>query len=190
MLKPHQDTGNKISRRCQIEGKQNIMLGGKTVIMPACQLRGDLQRHPGDYPKDKGPTTAISIGRCTVVCTNTTLRPALRSYKYQPSYVPMRIGDNVFIGPGCVISAASISSHVYIGERCVLQAMCIIKESVKILPGTVVPSGMTVPAGSLVGGRPGRILEEVPDGFGQGGTAEYGEWVEGGDLRGLVRSIK
>ena len=29
----HQDTGNKISRKAHIEGKPNIMLGVRTVIM-------------------------------------------------------------------------------------------------------------------------------------------------------------
>ncbi len=49
---------------------------------------------------------------------------------------------------------------------------------------------MTVPAGTVVGGRPARILGEVGDGWGQGGGVEVEDWVEGGDLRPLVRSIK
>lgn len=102
----------------------------------------------------------------------------------------MRIGDNVFIGPNCNVSAASISNHVYIGANSVLSPLCIIKEGSKILSGTVVPPNMTVPAGSIVGGRPASILDEVGDGWGQGGGGEGEEWVEGGDLRALVRSIK
>jgi dynactin 5 len=114
----------------------------------------------------------------------------MRLHKGQMTFIPMRIGDNVFIGPGCHISSASISSHVYVGAGCVLSPLCIVKEGSKILPNTVVPSGMTVPAGTVVGGRPAKILEEVGDGWGQGGGVEGDEWVEGGDLRPLVRSIK
>lgn len=125
------------------------------------------------------------------------------------AYYPMRIGDNVFIGkphallldvsplttisgPNCHISAIAISSHVYIGANAVLSPFCIIKDNCKILPGTVVPPNMVVPVGSIVGGQPGRIIGEVGEGWGvSGGGGSAGEnWVEGGELRELVRSIK
>lgn len=126
--------------------------------------------------------------RSTIVATNTTIRPPMRMHKGQMTFIPMRIGDNVFIGPNAHISAASISNHVYIGANCVISPLVIVKEGSKILPGSVVPPNMTVPAGSVVGGRPATILGEVGDGWGQGGDAE--EWVEGGDLRPLVRTVK
>jgi len=65
-----------------------------------------------------------------------------------------------------------------------------IKENCKILPGTVVPPAMIVPPGSVVAGNPARIVGEVGEGWGQGGGGEGEEWIEGGDLRALVRSIK
>ena len=105
-------------------------------------------------------------------------------------YLPMRIGDNVFIGPDCHISSATISNHVHIGANCVLSSLCIVKEGSRILPGTVVPPGMTVPAGTVVAGRPAQIVDDVGDGWGQCGGGEGEEWVEGGDLRALVRSVK
>ena len=114
----------------------------------------------------------------------------MRLHKGQMTFVPMRIGDNVFIGPDSHISAAAISSHVHIGANCVLSALCIVREYSKILPDSVVPPGMTVPAGAVVGGRPATILGEVGEGWGVGGAMEGEEWVEGGDLRPLVRSIK
>ncbi|KAG9885911.1 hypothetical protein KCU71_g6968, partial [Aureobasidium melanogenum] len=57
------DTGNKISRKAKIEGKPNIMLGGRTVIMADVYMRGDLHRFSssGDGGAAQ-PTTAISIG--------------------------------------------------------------------------------------------------------------------------------
>ena len=64
-LTTEQDSGNKISRRAVIEGKQNIMLSGKSVIMAGVCLRGDLFRRP-EKPAEgekEGVTTAISIGR-------------------------------------------------------------------------------------------------------------------------------
>lgn len=129
-------------------------------------------------------------GSATVVSTNCTIRPPMRLSRGQMTFYPTRIGDNVFVGPGTHISAISISSHVYIGANCVLSPFCAIKECCKILPNTVVPAHMMVPPGSIVAGRPGKIVGEVGDGWGQGGGGEGEEWVEGGDLRPLVRSIK
>lgn len=123
------------------------------------------------------------------------------------AYYPMRIGDNVFIGmkgrktysihkrsrysgPNAFVSSIAISSHVYIGANAVLSPFCIIKENCKILPGTVVPPNMVIPAGSIVAGKPGRVIGEVGEGWGVSGGGVGEMWVEGGDLRELVRSIK
>jgi dynactin-5 len=48
---------------------------------------------------------------------------------------------------------------------------------------------MVVPPMSIVGGRPGRVIGEVGEGWGVSVGGGEG-WVEGGDLRELVRSIK
>lgn len=182
---------------------------------------------------------AISIGRCTVVGAGCVVKPPARISRGVLSYYPMKIGDNVFIGKSCLvclkkfaqpksrvqmslmgekkgpnshISAASVSSHVYIGESCILEPFCIIRDNVKILPHSVVPSNMVIPSNSIVGGRPARVVGELGEGWGvaaggggvgssggAGGAATTGVglplglgdvWVEGGDLRELVRSIK
>jgi dynactin-5 len=108
----------------------------------------------------------------------------------------MKIGDHVFIGPECTISAIAISNHVHIAANVSIGAFVLVKEGSKILPGTIVPNNMVIPSGSIVGGRPARIVGQVGEGWGVGaglgvGGGEGGEkWVEGGDLRELVRSIK
>jgi dynactin-5 len=114
----------------------------------------------------------------------------MRMSRGQMTFYPLKIGDNVFIGPGSHIASISISSNVHIGAGCVLSNYCMIKENCKILPGTVVPPSMVVPPGSVLAGNPARIVGEVGEGWGQGGGGEGEEWIEGGDLRALVRSIK
>jgi dynactin 5 len=104
-------------------------------------------------------------------------------------------------GPGTTISAISISSHVYVGANVVIQPFAIIKENVKILPNTIVPAHMVIPSGSVVAGRPARVVGEVGEGWGVSAVGAGGGglgtssgagngWVEGGDLRELVRAIK
>jgi dynactin 5 len=88
------------------------------------------------------------------------------------------------------VSAAQIHPHVHVGARCVLQAFCILREHVRVLDDSVVPAGMVVPPGVVVGGRPARIVGEVGEGWGEGRGEMGEEWVEGGDLRGVVRGVK
>jgi dynactin-5 len=76
----------------------------------------------------------------------------------------LRVGDHVFIGPGSVIQAASIGSHVHIGANVVIGELAIIKEYVKILDGTVVPANMVIPSFSIVAGQPARVIGELPEG--------------------------
>jgi dynactin-5 len=107
--------------------------------------------------------------------------------------------NDVNPGPNSIIQAISISSHVHIGQNCSIGAFAIIKENVKILPHTVVPPNMVIASGSVVGGQPARVVGEVGEGWGVSGGGGGGlgvggggeeKWVEGGDLRELVRSIR
>lgn len=125
-----------------------------------------------------------------MISTNCTLQPPMRVHHGQMTFYPMRIGDNVFIGHGTHVSSAAISSHVHIGANCVLGPFSMIKECSKVLPNTVVPANMVIPPGAVVAGRPARIVDEIGDGWGQGAGGEGEEYVEGGDLRALVRTIK
>ncbi|KAF1935101.1 trimeric LpxA-like protein [Clathrospora elynae] len=197
------DSGNKVSRRSAITGTANITLGGRTVIMAEVQLRGDLhptRAVPSQSGKEVTPTS-ISIGRCTVISTGSVIKPPSRISRGQVHYYPMKIGDNVFVGPNCTIQAINISSHVHIGEKVIIGPFAIIKENVKILPQAVIPANMVIASGSVVGGRPARVIGEVGEGWGASGGGAGGglgvgggggeeKWVEGGDLRELVRSVK
>jgi len=102
-------------------------------------------------------------------------------------------------GPNSTVQAISISSHVHIGHHCNIGPFAIIKENVKILPHTVVPANMVIASGSVVGGQPARVVGDVGEGWGVSGGGGGGlgvggggeeKWVEGGDLRELVRSIR
>ncbi|KAK0755099.1 trimeric LpxA-like protein [Schizothecium vesticola] len=145
------DTGNKVARKATLVGTQNIMLGGKTVIQPEVMIRGDLN-------------TAVSIGRYCFLSRGCCLRPPGRMYKGAFTYMPLRMVDHVFVGPGSIVQAASIGSHVHIGARVAIGEFAIIKDYVRILDGTVVPPNMVIPSFSIVAGQPARIIGEVPEG--------------------------
>lgn len=78
-------------------------------------------------------------------------------------YFPMKIGDHVFVGEGSVVEAAMIGSYVRIGKGCVIGKFTIIKDCVKIEDGSVIPPNTVIPSFSYVAGRPGRVIEELPE---------------------------
>ncbi|RYP61495.1 hypothetical protein DL769_007677 [Monosporascus sp. CRB-8-3] len=161
------DTGNKVARKAILIGTQHIMLGGKTVIQAEAMIRGDLYRtaqsssSSGSAP---GSNTAVAIGRYCFLSKGCCLRPPGRMYKGSFTYLPLRLGDQVFIGEGSVVQAATIGSHVRIGSNVVIGEFAIIKDYVRILDGTIVPANMVIPSFSIVAGQPARVIGEVPEG--------------------------
>lgn len=161
------------------------MLGGKTVIQPEVMIRGDLVRTATPSSSSTGsgaaPTTstAVAIGRYSFLAKGAILRPGGRIYKGAFTYLPMKIGDHVFVGQGSVIQAANIHSHVHIGKGCTIGECVIIKEYCKVLDGTVVAPFTVIPPFSIVAGKPGRVVGEIPEG---------GD-VEDLELRELYKSV-
>jgi len=80
------------------------------------------------------------------------------------TYLPLRLGDHVFVGEGAVIQAATVGSHVHIGREVVVGEFAIIKDYVRVLDGAVIPPNMVIPSFSIVAGQPARIVGEVPEG--------------------------
>lgn len=183
------DTGNKVARRAQLHGTQHIILGGRVVIQPDVCIRGDLIRTSTSSstseqaPAQKQATgTSVSIGRYTFVSHGAILRPPHRVYKGALSFHPLKIGEHTFIGDGAVVEAASVGDHVVVGKGAVVGNMAILKDWVKVLEGAVVPDGMVVCSGCVIGGRPARVVGEVGDAWGVGDG-------EGGDLREVWRGV-
>ncbi|KAL2193071.1 trimeric LpxA-like protein [Corynascus similis CBS 632.67] len=174
------ETGNKVARKATLVGTQNIMLGGKTVIQPEVLIRGDLIRtiQASTQSGAASNNTAVSIGRYCFLSRGCCLRPPGRLYKGAFTFMPLRMGDHVFVGPGSVVQAASIGSHVHIGTNVVVGEFAIIKDYVRILDGTVVPPNMVIPSFSIVAGQPARLIGEVPE----GGHEAF-------ELRGLYKTV-
>ena len=81
LLIQRQDTGNKVSRRSQIIGTTNIILGGKTVIQAEVIIRGDLLRTYPSGGEKQGNPVAVAIGRYCFFSRGCELRPPGKVYK-------------------------------------------------------------------------------------------------------------
>lgn len=169
-----------MARKAILVGTQNIVLGGKTVIQPDVMIRGDLVRTAPSAASSSTPAsnTAVAIGRYCFLSKGVLLRPPGRQYKGAFTYMPLRLGDHVFVGHGSVIQAASVGNHVSIGSGCTVGEFAIIKDYVKVLDGAVIPPFSVIPSFSIVAGQPGRVVGEIPE----GGHEEF-------ELRDLYKTV-
>lgn len=84
---------------------------GKSLINKGAILRGDLQ--------------TIKIGKLAIIGENAMLHPPTANYGFEliqtiGTYLPITIGDYVFVGDGSIVQAAEVGSFVYIGKNCVI----------------------------------------------------------------------
>ncbi|XP_053212485.1 dynactin subunit 5-like [Panonychus citri] len=142
-------SGNKVCRKSVLCGSQNIMLHGKTIIQSDCIIRGDLAN--------------VKIGRHCVVSSRAVIRPPFKKFLKGVAFLPLTIGDNVFIGEGTIVNAAQIGSYVYIGKNCVIGRHCVLKDCCALADNTFLPQGTVVPAFSIFSGNPGRFIGELPE---------------------------
>ena len=120
---------------------------------------------------DLSRVCAVLFINCYSMLTQYTLPSAF-------TFLPLRIGDHVFIGPSTIVEAASIGSHVHVGEDVIVGKFAIIKDYVRVLDGTIIPDNMVIPSFSIVAGQPARVVGEIPE----GGHEAF-------ELRELYRSI-
>ena len=142
------DTGNKISRKADLQGYQNIVLKSRTIIESGSTLRGDLRK------KGAGPSVAISIGAYSRINSNVVITPPIKDYKGEPSYYPIKIGDYCEIGRNTSSEAVSIGNHSKIGGNCRIGAFVIVKECCEILDNSVVPPYTVLPPFTKFSGIP------------------------------------
>jgi len=76
---------------------------------------------------------------------------------------PTTIGEDVTVGHGAVIHAATIGDRCLIGIRAVVLDGARIGEGSIVGAGALVPPGMEVPAGSVVMGVPARVVRPATE---------------------------
>eukprot|EP00946_MAST-07B_sp_MAST-7B-sp1_P003573 g3573.t1 len=143
-------SGNIVSRKSVLCGTSNIHLHGKTIIAPNSVLRGDLSH--------------IRIGRYCILSESCTVRPTGKRFSRGFAFIPMQLGNYVYVGENTVVEAAQIGSQVMIGRNCVIGARCIIRDCCEIVDGSVVAPGTVIPPYSRYAGSPARLVGELPGG--------------------------
>jgi carbonic anhydrase/acetyltransferase-like protein (isoleucine patch superfamily) len=129
----------------------DVEVGAESSIWFGAVLRGD---HP-----DHG----IRIGARTSIQDNCVLHVSARGATI--------VGDEVTVGHGAVFESCEIKRGALIGMNAVLLHSCAVGEESLVAALSVVPTGMIVPARTLVAGAPAQIRKQL--------TGESADWVRG-----------
>ncbi|NMC70980.1 MAG: gamma carbonic anhydrase family protein [Myxococcales bacterium] len=76
---------------------------------------------------------------------------------------PTTIGEDVTVGHGAVVHAATIGDRCLVGIRAVVLDGARIGEGSIVGAGALVPPGMEVPAGSVVMGVPAKVVRKATE---------------------------
>lgn len=111
----------------------------------------------------RGDLASVKIGRHCIIGSKSVIRPPFKTFTKGVAFLPMTIGDHVFIGEDSVVNAASIGSYVYIGKDCVIGKHCVLKDCCCITDGSVLPQGTVVASFAVYEGSPALLKEELPE---------------------------
>ena len=128
----------------------DVEVGAESSIWFGAVLRGD---HP-----DHG----IHVGARSSIQDNCVLHVSARG--------PTMVCDDVTVGHGAVFESCIIGNGALIGMNAVLLHGSIIGEQALVAALSVVPTGMKVPARTLVAGSPASVRKEL--------TGESADWVK------------
>lgn len=76
---------------------------------------------------------------------------------------PAKIGSNTVLGHKCLITNASIGNWCEVGNNVIVMPQAKIGDWCIFGEGTLIPAGMIIPEGSVVVGRPGKIIRKIND---------------------------
>ncbi len=173
-----------------------IPFGGKTprvhpsaFVAPTATLIGDVEVGAdasiwfGAVLRGDHPAHGIRIGARTSIQDNCVLHVSARGATI--------VGEDVTVGHGAVFESCTIGAGALIGMNAVILHEATIGEGALVAALSVVPSGMQVPAHTLVAGapaRPRKTLEGESAAWVAGSAAHYVELAREYLEQGIGRS--
>jgi carbonic anhydrase/acetyltransferase-like protein (isoleucine patch superfamily) len=132
----------------------SVTLGDESSVWFGAVLRGD--------------QLAIVLGARTNVQDNSVLhitsdRPIAGAFDDDGVAVGCRVGDDVTIGHSAIVHACRIGNRVLVGMGSIVLDGAEIADDVLIAAGSLVAPGTKIPSGSLVMGRPAKVVRALTD---------------------------
>ena len=110
----------------------------------------------------RGDVNTITIGARSNIQDNSILH-VTHDGPYTPGGLALVIGDDVTVGHGAILHAATIGNHALIGMGAVVLDGAVVGEHAFIAAGAVVAPGKRVEPGTLWRGNPARYARDLND---------------------------
>jgi len=118
----------------------DVMIKDNAVIWPGCVIRGDY--------------STVTIGEYTSIFNGVVLHARTKNS-------PINIGNYCIIETGACIYGLFTEDYVIISQNTVVFEGSTIGEGVLILPNSIIPSGMNIPARAVMQGDPVITIREL-----------------------------
>lgn len=139
------------------QGKYPV-LDQTSFIAPTAAVIGDVTIGPLSsvwyHATVRGDVNWIRIGQGSNVQDNVVIHVTSNT-------APTVIGDRVTIGHSAVIHGCTINDRVLVGIGAIVLDQCLIESDCIIGAGALVTRRTVIPAGSLVLGRPGKVVRTL-----------------------------
>ncbi|RUQ32907.1 MAG: gamma carbonic anhydrase family protein [Candidatus Competibacteraceae bacterium] len=124
----------------------DVEIGQDSSVWPLCVIRGDIQR--------------IRIGDRTSIQDGTIIHVTHDS-RFCPGGQPTLIGNDVTIGHKVILHACTIADYCLIGMGAIVMDKAVVPSRVTIGAGSVVPPGKVLDSGFLYVGSPVRPVRPL-----------------------------
>lgn len=136
---------------------QRPQAAGSAFIAPGARVIGNvtLGEHSSVWYNAvlRGDTNSIRVGEGSNVQDNSVLH-------VDPPY-PLQIGSNVTVGHSCILHGCTIEDDSLIGMGSTILNGAVIGANSLVGAGSLVTEGKVFPPGSVIMGRPAKLIREV-----------------------------
>ncbi|MFZ5825735.1 MAG: gamma carbonic anhydrase family protein [Bacillota bacterium] len=102
----------------------------------------------------RGDSNTIVIGDGSNIQDNSVLHVDEGPFR-------MVLGENVTVGHGCILHGCTVGSNVLVGMGTTILNGAVIGENSLVGAGSLVTEGKRFPPGSVIMGRPARVVREI-----------------------------
>ena len=124
----------------------DVVLGDDASVWPQCSVRGDVN--------------FIRIGARSNIQDNSVIH-VTHKYPGQPEGRGCTVGNDVTVGHACILHACTIGNECLIGMGSTVLDGAVLHDHVLLGAGSLVTEGKEFPDGSLIMGRPAKVVREL-----------------------------
>jgi carbonic anhydrase/acetyltransferase-like protein (isoleucine patch superfamily) len=144
-----------VNKRFEVEALTHFRVEDSACLMGGLSLGKGAYIAQGTVLRAEGKSSSVSLGNKSMVLENSVVIGT-------PSN-PVNIGSKTVFGHKCIVLGAQLGDLCEVGNGTIFLPGSQVGDYCIFGEGTVVPSGKVIPSGSVVVGRPGRVIRKLTE---------------------------